>query len=346
MNFRRASPVPFLYFVPSVRSEAFLLIFVLLPHIFLLAFTKSFASLNLIAVSIFASVLADFFDGEKMIRDPFFWTSSIFRGLVSALFLPSLYPPTMAFFVVFAAMFLNRAVLGGFANSWANPVAIAVAVAWLLGFGYFPENPISQKILSMKNPSLSLINDGTIPLLSSDARITAFLNEKIFSHLGVSIPAGYISLLWDSSSPIPAFRFNVLTLFASAVIFSVGTAGKIVPVVSTVVYVFFARFVLPLFVGESFGTGDILLAIFTGGFLFGTTFLLQWHGTVPLTKRGKVCYGFLAGLLEAAFLGFGMSAVGFIFVILILNVFSPLIQAVENRFGNFYGAENVSSRSV
>ena len=61
-----------------------------------------------------------------------------------------------------------------------------------------------------------------------------------------------------------------------------------------------------------------------------TLFVLQWHGTLPLTLWGKIVYGVMAGILAFFYLGFGTSSIGYVFTILIMNFISPIIQYIEN----------------
>lgn len=329
---RRVDSGPFRYLSLSVRTECVIFLAVLAPQVAALAAAGSFSAIGLIAVCAAASAAADLLDAKPNVSDPFFWTDAAIRGILTGFLLPETYPPAMAFLVVLSVMFVNRAVLGGFANSWVNPVAAAVAVAWLVGMGSFPEGGVPQGLLVHRNPSLALVSGGGFPQLPVDAKVTGFLNSALFSRLGVSIPTGYVSLLWDTGSPVPAFRFNLLTLLGSVALFSAGTAGCIVPAVSASLYALLVRLVLPFVTGAPAFQGDVLLAVFSGGFLFGTVFLIQWHGTVPLTNRGKVLYAVSAGILDFILLGGGLSVVGVAFVTLTLNVVSPLIQNLENHY--------------
>ena len=58
--------------------------------------------------------------------------------------------------------------------------------------------------------------------------------------------------------------------------------------------------------------------------------LLQWPGTTPLTIVGKVIYGVLAGVFAFLIMGAGTSPIGAMFVILLSNLISPLIQLLED----------------
>ena len=329
---------PFRYLRPSVQTEALIFIILLSLHVLLLALTKSYASLVIVGCALLASFCAEFFGTyahEKIERnwtDSFEWLSSAIRGILIALLLPSSFPPVAAFFITFWVLFINARILGGFANSWVNPVAATVAVAWLIGMKFFPEVALSVTELQSRNPALLLIQNGVFPIHSFDVGVTSFLNKRVFSLFGVSIPDGYVSLLWDSQSSIPAFRFNFLTLLSSIVLLATDVLNPIVPLTFTVVYVLLVRLVAPFCYNGPFLQGDIILALFSSGTLFCTFFLLQWHGTTPFTNRGKFFYGLIAGLVAFCIVGAGMSPAGCAFTILIMNIASLFIQTVENRF--------------
>ncbi len=323
---------PFSYLRPSVWTEAYVVLVLLLLQVAMLFVTKSYDSLFIILSSLLSSYLVDFINREENYKNRFVIIASSIRGLMIGLMLPSAFPPVAVFFISFAVLFINKHILGGFANSWINPVAVTVAVAWIIGMKFFPEITLSETALQSRNIALSLIQDGTFQINSLDISVTNFLNRRLFSLFGVSIPEGYFSLFWDSQSTIPAFRFNLLTLLSSIVLFSADVLNPIIPVVFVVTYGLMVKFAAPFFYGGIFMHGDVILAFLSSGTLFCTFFLMQWHGTAPFTNRGKLVFAILAGVLAFFILGIGLSPSGFAFVILITNVVSLFIQCVENHF--------------
>lgn len=343
--FKNVSLSPYKYLTPSVRTRAYFIEAALIPHVIMLFLTGSFDSLIVLAAAFFASISAEALDFEKNRKDAFVWTISFIRGTVIGLLLPSTYPPLAVFFVTFVVLLVNRNILGGFANSWINPAAATIAICWLIGTNLFPPLLISHDDLQMRNPALFLIQNGTFPMLSVDARITNFLNNKVFGLLGVSIPDGYVSLFWDSKSVIPAFRFNLITIISSIILLSFNIYEVMIPGIFIFTYGVLVRFVAPVFYDGPMLQGDILLALLSSGTLFGVVFLLQWHGTIPLMNRGKILYGVISGILAFFIVGAGTSPAGFIFTILIMNVISPLIQTIENSLEKKY-MESVVAKKV
>ena len=152
----------------------------------------------------------------------------------------------------------------------------------------------------------------------------------MFKYAGVALPEGYVSIFWDTGALIPAFRFNLLTIIATMVLISYGGIKWIIPVIFLFTYGLLVRvFGLYPFAGI-LNQGDILLAIFSSGTIMAAFLLLQWPGTVPVSIVGKVVYGFFAGIFAFLIMGCGTSPIGVMFVILITNAISPVIQFLED----------------
>lgn len=330
-NYKSVFLGPFTYLRPSVRVEAYVVLGLLLLQVLMLFVTESFSSLRLVLLSVLASYAVDFINNEKNYKNLFVIIASTIRGLLIGLLIPEIFPPLPLFFVAFTVLFVNKHTLGGFANSWLNPVALTVAVCWIIGSKFFPAVELPPTALQSRNIALSLIQNNTFPMAPFDVSVTNFFNRRLFSFFGVSVPDGYFSLLWDSHSIIPAFRFNLLTLVSSIVLLGTDVLNPIIPAVFMFTYGLLVKLFAPVFYEGAFFHGDVILAFLSSGTLFYAFFLLSWHGTVPFTNRGKWVHAFFAGLLAFFILGIGLSLVGFAFIILITNVLSLFIQAVENH---------------
>lgn len=320
---------PFKYLSPSVHTKGLVFLIVLIPQVVMLFLTRSWNALQVLfctTAASFAVTGIDCFFEQKRAYD---WISALVRALIIGLLIPSDYPLFSIFLVTFSVLLVVTYFLGGFADSWVNPVALTVAVCWMLSAHFFPESLLQTEDLSSKNLSLLFIQNGNIPVMPIDARITSFLNKTVFNLFSVSIPEGFVSLLWDSHSLIPAFRFNLLTLFTSIFLISFDIIGMLIPAIYLVVYCLLVRFVAPVFYGGTVGQGDMLFALLTSGTLFCTVFLLQWYGTMPITLTGKIAYGIISGIAVFLIVGVGDSGVGSVFTILVVNVIVPLIHAIE-----------------
>jgi len=322
---------PFKYLEPSIHSVAIAQLAVLVPYLILLGFTKSWSSLAIIGSAVLASIVCECVDLAYSRKTPFKWINCITRAIIIGLLLPEGFSPVAVFFVTLCTTLMCRYILGGFGDSWVCSAALAVAICWIIGTNVFPDFVLTSDVLASRNPSLALIQNGTFPVLQFDAAATTSLNDSIFSLFRVTVPEGYVSLLLDSQSVIPAFRFNLLTLVISIVLISFNFVKPLVPGVFILTYTILVRFVSPVFCPEMSGSGDILLALMTSGTLFCSLFLLQYVGTLPVTTFGKFVYGVCAGIIAFFVMGPGTSSVGFVFTVLLINVLSPVIQHFEHR---------------
>ena len=204
-------------------------------------------------------------------------------------------------------------------------------IAWFIGRQYFPQFIITKDLISLKNSSVYLLQNGSFPIYSLDSTITSFLNEKVFSIFKVTIPEGFVSLLWDTNSSIPAFRFNLLTIISSVIIFADNAFSFIIPTLMLCVYAVLIRLFGPIFFGGSFNQGDIILAFLTSGTLFCSVFLIQWYGTVPIFLSGKIILGILAGIIAFLVTGAGTSPIGMVYTVLITNFVNIFIRTFQER---------------
>lgn len=80
--------------------------------------------------------------------------------------------------------------------------------------------------------------------------------------------------------------------------------------------------------------GDVLMALFSGGLLFGAVFMITDYATSPITKRGKLIFGFGCGLITFLIRKFSGYPEGVMFSILIMNSVVPFLNRL---IGKKYG---------
>lgn len=323
---------PFHFVTPSIFSMTVGMLCVLVPHIVMLFVTASFNSLLIILACVLASCSAEAIDAILIRKRRLNIPVTLLQGILTGMFLPSAYPVVTIFIIIFVTLFIVKYSFGGIAGAWVNPVAISIVMAYFIGAIWFPTFIISPLYLQNHNTSLMLINDGMFPICTLDSSVTSFLNSTFFSRLGTNIPEGYISMIWDTGATIPAFRFNLFTLIGSLVLFSTQSLSWEAPLSFITTYCFFVWLLCPIFVGGNLASGDIILALFTGGTLFTAFFVLSWFGTVPMTQVGKIIFGVTTGIASFFISGYGLSAVGAMFSVFCGNIFSLLIQMAENIY--------------
>ncbi len=320
---------PLFFIRPSIYAVNIRFLFLLALQYAMLLITKSYDAAIVIGSSTLGGIAAASINFLIFHEKPFHFLNIILQGMVIGFLLPQEYPIVIVFFITFFTLVISRCVLFKSINCWINVCCVAVLIAWFIGRRFFPQFIITSDLVPLKNSSVYLIQNGSFPIYSFDSTITNFLNTKLFSFFKVTVPEGFVSLFWDTHSSIPAFRFNLLTIISSIIIFSDNAFSGIIPSLMLIVYGILVRLFAPMIFGGDFNQGDILLAFLTGGTLFCSVFLIQWYGTVPIYLSGKILLGVLAGIIAFLIMGVGTSPIGIIYTVLITNFANIFIRAIQ-----------------
>ena len=320
---------PLFFIRPSIYAVNIRFLFLLALQYAMLLITKSYDAAIVIGSSTLGGIAAASINFLIFHEKPFHFLNIILQGMVIGFLLPQEYPVVIVFFITFFTLVISRCVLFKSINCWINVCCVAVLIAWFIGRRFFPQFIITSDLVPLKNSSVYLIQNGSFPIYSFDSTITNFLNTKLFSFFKVTVPEGFVSLFWDTHSSIPAFRFNLLTIISSIIIFSDNAFSGIIPSLMLIVYGILVRLFAPMIFGGDFNQGDILLAFLTGGTLFCSVFLIQWYGTVPIYLGGKILLGVLAGIIAFLIMGVGTSPIGIIYTVLITNFANIFIRAIQ-----------------
>ena len=320
---------PYIYLCDSMTTVTYKILILLTLQFIALIATKSYTS-ALIIVLAFLGALSACALYYAITKEKFYKSYDILiQGLLFGFFLPENFPLPSVFFISFVVFFTFKIYIRN-SNNWINPAILSVIVAYFVGKAYFPSFIISFDLLTVKNPSASLISQGIFPIFSFDSAITNFLNTYILSIFKVTIPEGLVSLLWDTNATIPAFRFNLLTLLSTIVLFCNNFVMRIIPLFFIFVYSILVRLFAPFCFGGYFNSGDIILALLTGGTLFTAAFMTQYPGTIPISIKGKIVFGIIAGVIAFLICGEGTSPIGMAYTILICNVINLLLHNLED----------------
>ena len=322
---------PFVYVRPSISAVTVRILVLLLIQVVMLLLTKSYNAAILIGTTALGGIAAASVNFLIYHEKPFQFLNIIVQGIFIGFLLPQEFPVVVAFFITFFTLIISRCIFFKSVNCWINICCVAVMIAWFIGRQYFPQFIITKDLISLKNSSVYLLQNGSFPIYSLDSTITSFLNEKVFSIFKVTIPEGFVSLLWDTNSSIPAFRFNLLTIISSVIIFADNAFSFIIPTLMLCVYAVLIRLFGPIFFGGSFNQGDIILAFLTSGTLFCSVFLIQWYGTGPIFLSGKIILGILAGIIAFLVTGAGTSPIGMVYTVLITNFVNIFIRTFQEK---------------
>ena len=84
--------------------------------------------------------------------------------------------------------------------------------------------------------------------------------------------------------------------------------------------------------GTLSGAGnEVLINLLSGGLLFGATFMVTDYATTPVTKPGRLVFGFGCGLITFLIRRFGGYPEGVMFSILIMNAVAPFLNNLTDR---------------
>lgn len=323
---------PYVYENPSISAVTIKIIILLLIQVAMLLITKSYSAVIVIfaaTLGAFISSIIHFFFTK---RQNFLSLTAIIQGMIIGMLLPENYPPLTVFFITLTTLLVFKYIFEDSENFWINIISVSVLIAFFIGRKFFPGFQITPDLLGTKNPSVALINNGIFPVYDFDVSLSERLNTSLFASLKVTLPQGILSMLWDTHSIIPAFRFNLLTIIASIVLFSDNSFSMLIPTVFLVVYGILIRLFFPMMAGGEFCQGDIGLALLTSGTLFVDVFMLQWFGTHPMTIVGKLVYALMAGVFAFFIAGCGTSSIGMVYVIILCNILNLLIRQLEEKY--------------
>ena len=149
---------PFCRYSASTSASTVALLLLLIPQLVMLYLTGCYSSLYITAASVLALTFAESIN-SILRKKHFYGATSILKGILTGLLLPSNMPVIPVFFLVLISSLVFDYAFGGYSHSWINPVAITVALAWILDVKNFPSFLITEEQLISHNPSLLLIQN-------------------------------------------------------------------------------------------------------------------------------------------------------------------------------------------
>ncbi len=325
------SPAPFILSRPTVSRMSVITLATLTPILAMLAVAKDYAALLTVAASLAGCLAAEaagsYFRGKNTFGDG----TAILAGVLVGLLLPSGMRVFVSFAAAFTGFFIARVAFGGLGAYWIHPVAVSVCVAYVSQAAFFPPPLITAEGIRQAGDAFAALKLDKFAQLPTDQGIASFLNANAFSLFGIRLPEGYVTLLWNAPSAIPAFRYNILVLLASIVLIAMDIADWIVPSAFLVTYGASVWFLSPIPFGGAPEGGNVLFAVLTSGVLFTAFYVLSDFSASPRTRIGKLVSGFVAGLAAFAICGPGGSSIGAAFTVIVTNAVNPVIEYAENR---------------
>ena len=271
----------------------------LMPTVLVGVYAFGFSALLVLIVSVLSAVVSEFL-WQKIAHQPVRINdfSAILTGLILGLNLPSTAPWWMAMVGSAFAIIIVKQLFGGLGDNFLNPALAARAVllaSW----------PVHMAASAYVTPTFF---EAGVDAVSAATPLSSPASYTLMQRLLGQIPGtiGEVSKI----AILIGFLFLVFT----------STISWRIPVIMVgSVFVFSL-----LFTGSGFE--GALLATLSGGVLFGAVFMATDYVTSPIRPVAQIIYAALIGLIIVLIRQFGNYPEGVTYGILLMNIFTPLID--------------------
>ena len=238
---------------------------------------------------------------------------------VSAVIFALVVPPNvpwhvLIFGIVFAIAF-GKEVFGGFGRNVFNPAMTGRCFVYVC----FPVALTSRWALPAQGPWGALKQWTTA--VTPDA-ITA-ATPMTLAKFGEAPPPEVVDLLIGRMSGSMGVTSALLILVGGVYLYYTKTANRSVIVTHIVTYGLLYQALHMLGVGNFY---DGLTAILSAGFLFGAFFIITDPVSSPSTQPARIIYAVLVAVLAIIIRNFSVFNAGYMFSVLIANMFVPIID--------------------
>lgn len=252
--------------------------------------------------------------------------SAAVTGVLLALVIPSTTPVWMVVIGALVAVVIAKGLFGGIGSNTFNPALTGRAFMFMsfsaiMGASWFnPESGVSKWSYALTGASnVDAVSSATI--LSQIESGTASIDGATMLQYFVGNRAGCIG-----ETSIMLILLSFIFLLVTKVI----DWRAPVTMVGTVIVATFVSSVISTG-SASIAATDVIMALLTGGLLFGATFMVTDYATAPVTKPGRLVFGFGCGLITFLIRRFGGYPEGVMFSILIMNAVAPFLNNLTSR---------------
>lgn len=249
------------------------------------------------------SALSNLIIGEKInFRD--------LTPVITGLIIPLLLPADIPFYVVFAAVAVAILVVkmpfGGTGNNLFNPAAVGYAAAAICR----PELVFKYPAVLQK---ISLLGEGAVSAQSPAASLAMR-----------AVPEYDILDLLVGCVPGQMGATHIFVIAACGIFLIVRKAVNWRPPVFFLATCALMSLALPRINGSAFEI--VCYDLFSGMVFFGAFFMLPEPVTSPKRDFAKALYSVVAGITAVLFRYFGGLEGGFVYALIVINVFAPLFD--------------------
>jgi electron transport complex protein RnfD len=237
--------------------------------------------------------------------------SAAVTGLLLALIVPPSLPLWMTALGAIFAIIVAKEFFGGLGANVFNPALIGRAFLLMS----FP-----AAATTWQNPSWF----GAVDAVSTATPLGLIKSGRDLSVLGDNYGDIIKTLFLGAHAGSIGESSIVLILLGFAVLLLIKIIDWRAPVVMTATV-----FVFSFLFGR-----DPLVAILSGGVIFGAVFMATDYVTAPITAAGKLIFGFGAGLITVLIRKWGNYPEGVTYAILIMNAVTPFLnRLIQKKYG-------------
>ncbi|MCK4764515.1 MAG: RnfABCDGE type electron transport complex subunit D [Candidatus Aminicenantes bacterium] len=285
-------------------------IIALLPALIFAVYTYGMFAVRVISLAAAAALLSDVLI-RKLFRKPATFTdgSALLIGLLFGLLMPPGVPYWVVIIGAFLCIFIGKEIFGGLGSSPLNPVLVGwtiIAISWPAYVNFSLSTAHYNLGLDFQYPLIMLKNGGAG--FVSDFRLIDLLLGKQVGGMGAAavlfLLAGGLYLLLRR-----VVTWEIPLSFAAGVLIMSG--------------IFWAA--------NSEVYANPLFHLLTGNVMIGIFFLSTDYSSSPFNKWSMVAFGLGCGFLTVIFRAWGIEPDGVIFAILIMNLFTPLLDKLKKQ---------------
>jgi electron transport complex protein RnfD len=252
--------------------------------------------------------------------------SAAVTGLLAALILPPGMPLWMVALGAAFGVIVGKEFFGGLGANVFNPALAgraflvlsfpAAATTWASPRAFFSAGNIADAVTGATPLGIVKLGGSVADVGAGFAASGLAVSADYWSTMRTLFFGVYEGCIGESSV--------LLILIGFLILFLSKTIDWRAPVSMTV-----SLFVFSFFFGR-----DPLFAVLSGGLLFGAVFMATDYVTAPLTAKGKLIFGFGAGLITALIRQWGNYPEGATYGILMMNAVTPFLnKLIQKKFG-------------
>ncbi|NLI65907.1 MAG: RnfABCDGE type electron transport complex subunit D [Tissierellia bacterium] len=292
----------------------------LIPIIFASIYFFGWRSLILLIFVTLFGTLTELIFEKKMNKKA---SEAVFVScILYTLTLPPTTPYLIAAIGIIFGIFFGKAVFGGFGRNVFNPALVARAFVYIT----FPE-PLTiswSKVATGFPGGFGTYLTDTIETVSQATPMLMFRDTgQMVSNLDLLL--GRVAGVLGETSKILIILAGIYLIYKKVASWEVMAGTFIGYVGLTSILYLMGNPQIP----------NPLYGALSGGFLFGTVFMVTDPVTSPRAKEAKWVFGILVGIVTVIIRGYALFAGGMMFAILIANTFVPLMDEGVKAYKNY-----------